>query len=308
MSGASWQALKAAADGSPGTADIADQNSDHDINTLAAALVYARTRIAAYRAKAAAGIGAAIGTEAGGRTLALGRNLASYVIAADLIDLSSFDGGALDNRFRGWLSAVRTENLSGDTLISTSQLRPNNWGTMAGASRVAADVYLGDTADLDRAATVFRGWLGDRSAYAGFNYGDMSWQVDPRNPVGVQPVGAVKNGLNIDGALADDMRRGCALQVPPCHTNYAWEAMQGVVVEAELLYRRGYDAFGWQSRAVLRAVQFLKRLDDAYGGWWAANDDTWQPWLINRAYGTSLPESAPASQGKIMAWTDWVFG
>ena len=214
-SGSAWAAVKAAADGSPGTASIADQNSDHDIDTLAAALVYARTKIAAYRAKAAAGIGAAIGTEQGGRTLALGRNLASYVIAADLIELGNYDG-ALDGRFRSWLSAVRTEDLGGDTLVSTSEQRPNNWGTMAGASRVAADIYLGDTADLDRAATVFRGWLGDRSAYSGFKFGDMSWQVDPSHPVGVQPPGATKDGLDIDGALADDMRRGCALQTPPC--------------------------------------------------------------------------------------------
>jgi hypothetical protein len=306
-SGAPWAAVKAAADGAPGTASIADQNSDHDINTLAAALVYARTKVAAYRAKAAAGIGAAIGTEQGGRTLALGRNLASYAIAADLIELGNYDA-ALDGRFRSWLSAVRTEDLGGDTLIATSEQRPNNWGTMAGASRVAADAYLGDTADLDRAATVFRGWLGDRSAYSGFKFGDMSWQVDPGRPVGVQPAGATKDGLDIDGALADDMRRGCALQTPPCPTDYAWEGLQGVVVEARLLSRRGYDAFGWQSSAVLRAVEFLRRLDQVYGGWWASADDTWQPWIVNSAYGTSLPEQSPSSPGKIMAWTDWALG
>ncbi|QEC49151.1 hypothetical protein FSW04_17250 [Baekduia soli] len=306
-SGPAWQAMKAAADASPGTADISDQNSSHDISTLATALVYARTGNAAYRAKTVADIAAAIGTERGGRTLALGRNLASYVIAADLIGLGGADP-ATDARFRAWLSAVRTENLSGDTLISTSEQRPNNWGTMAGASRVAADAYLGDTADLDRAATVFRGWLGDRSAYSGFNYGDMSWQVDPRNPVGVQPAGASKNGLVIDGALADDMRRGCALATPPCHTNYPWEAMQGVVVEAQLLSRRGYDAFNWSNQAVLRAALFLKRLDQAYGGWWASQDDEWQPWVLNHAYHASLPETTPAEPGKIMGWTDWVFG
>jgi hypothetical protein len=307
MSGAAWAAVKAAADGSPGTASIADQNSDHDVNTLAAALVYARTKVAAYRANAAAAIAAAIGTEQGGRTLALGRNLASYVIAADLIELGNYDA-ALDGRFRSWLTAERSEPLDGDTLISTSEQRPNNWGTMAGASRVAADIYLGDGADLDRAATVFRGWLGDRSAYSGFNFGDMSWQVNPSQPVGVQPVGATKDGLDIDGALADDMRRGCAEQAPPCHTDYAWEGLQGVVVEARLLSRRGYDAFGWGNAAVLRAVQFLRRLDQSYGGWWATADDTWQPWIVNRAYGTALPAQSPSAPGKIMGWTDWALG
>jgi hypothetical protein len=84
--------------------------------------------------------------------------------------------------------------------------------------------------------------------------------------------------------------------------------MQGVVVEAQLLYRRGYDAWNWQQQAVLRAALFLKHLDDAYGGWWAHADDEWQPWLLRRAYGTPLPATSPASPGKIMAWTDFTFG
>jgi hypothetical protein len=306
-SGPAWSNLKKAADGNPGTADLSDQNSDHDINILASALVYARTGASIYQGKAAAGIAAAIGTEAGGRTLALGRNLASYVIAADLISLRDADP-ALDARFRAWLSAVRTENLGGESLISTSEARPNNWGLMAGASRVAADAYLGDQVDLDRAARVFKGWLGDRASYASFKYGDVSWQADPSRPVGIQPVGATKKGLLIDGALADDMRRCGKFNVPPCHTDYAWEGMQGVVVEAMILARRGYDAFGWQSRAVLRAAQLLDRLDQSYGTWWATSDDEWQPWIINRAYGTTFRASTPASPGKIMGWTDWSLG
>jgi hypothetical protein len=306
-SGAAWQAVKNAADGPIGPASIADQNSDADVNTLAAALVYARTGIAAYRAKAADAIAAAIATERGGRTLALGRNLASYVIAADLIGLGGYDA-ALDARFRFWLSAVRTENLDGTTLIQTHETRPNNWGTMAGASREAADVYLGDAADLDRAARVFRGYVGDRSAYSGFSFGDLSWQADPSQPVGIAPPGATKAGLPVDGALPDDMRRGCAFTLPPCHTDYAWEALQGVVVQAEILSRRGYDAFGWQDRAVLRAMQFLDRIDRLYCGWWATSDDEWQPWVINRAYGAGLRAVSPAGSGKIMGWTDWVLG
>jgi hypothetical protein len=306
-SGPAWQALQSAADGPVGPANIADQDSDADVNTLAAALVYARTGIAAYRAKAADAIAAAIGTEQGGRTLALGRNLASYVIAADLVGLGGYDAG-LEARFRAWLSAVRTESLDGSTLIETHETRPNNWGTMAGASREAADAYLGDAFDLDRAARVFRGYVGDRAAYSGFSFGDLSWQADPSQPVGIVPAGATKGGLAIDGALPDDMRRGCAFAIPPCHTAYAWEALQGVVVQAEILSRRGYDAFGWQGGAVLRAMEFLDRLDGLYGGWWASSDDEWQAWVINSAYGTRLRVTSPAGSGKIMGWTDWTLG
>ena len=201
MTGSAWSAVKAAADGSLGTPRISDQNSGHDIRTLAVALVFARTGDVAYRKKAADAIMSAVGTEAGGRTLALGRNLGGYVIAADLINLKSYDT-AKESQFRSWLSSVRSASLDGDTLISTAELRPNNWGTHAGAARVAADIYLGDVGDLARAVQVFKGWLGDRSQYSGFKFGDMSWQADPANPVGIDRKGALIQGKSVDGVAS----------------------------------------------------------------------------------------------------------
>lgn len=62
----------AAADGSLGTARVSDQSSEHDVKTLAVALVYARTGVATYRTNAANAIMSAVGTESGGRTLAVG--------------------------------------------------------------------------------------------------------------------------------------------------------------------------------------------------------------------------------------------
>lgn len=302
MAGPAWQHLKSAADGPLGTPAIRDQDSNHDVLTLAVALVYARTGITAYRAKAASAILAAIGTERGGRTLALGRNLAAYVIAADLIDLRGVDP-IRENQFRTWLRDVRRESLDGGTLISTHEKRPNNWGTHAGGARIAADLYLGDTVDLARAAQVFKGWLGDRTAYTGFKYGDLSWQANTNAPVGVNPAGSVKAGHSIDGALPDDMRRGCSFKWPPCSTNYPWGAMGGALVQAQLLSRAGYDAWGWGDRALYRAARFL------YGiGWAAKGDDQWQVWVINRAYGTSWPVAMPARYGKNMGWTDWLYG
>jgi hypothetical protein len=306
MAGPAWLRLKAAADGPLGTPQISNQDSNHDVLTLAVALVYARTGNAAYRAKAAAAILSAVGTEKGGRTLALGRNLPAYVIAADLIDLRGYDA-AKDQQFRSWLSAVRREAMDGGTLISTHEQRPNNWGTHAGAARIAADIYLGDTRDLERAAAVFRGWLGDRSAYASFKYGDLSWQADPSRPVGIDPLGARKSGYLIDGALPDDMRRGCSFRMPPCATGYPWGAMEGALIQAQLLSRAGYDSWAWSDYALLRAAHFLAQLDHAYGGWWASGDDTWQPWLINHAHGTAFP-AVLDRPGKSMAWATWTFG
>jgi hypothetical protein len=309
-SGPAWTALRALAEKPLGNPHIKNQNSEQDVSVLAAALVFARTGQQRYAAKAKAGIIAAIGTERGGRTLALARGLQSYVIAADLIDLEHMDPG-MGRTFRAWLSRVRTERLKpreNPTLIATHELRPNNWGAHAGASRVAVDVYLGDVKDLRRAAAVFKGYLGDRGIYHGFRYGqDLSWQATPKAPVGIDPAGASKDGASIDGALPDDMRRGCAVKFPPCPTGYPWEALQGDVVQAEILWRQGYDTWNWGDRALLRAVRFLLDLSRRYpnAGWAPSGDDTWIPWLINARYGTHIPTTTPTQPGKGMGFADW---
>jgi hypothetical protein len=158
---------------------------------------------------------------------------------------------------------------------------------------------------------VFRGWLGDRSAYAGFAYqfGDQgadTWMPDPSRPTPVNPLGATVQGHNVDGALPDDISRGCPFTWPPCHTGYAWEGISGAVVQAEILARQGYDTWNWENQAMRRSIEYMKYLDDQFGGWWTDDDDEqFVPWLINKAYGTNYRSHLPARTGKIMAWTDW---
>jgi hypothetical protein len=311
--GPAWEALEAVANHKLGSPGLSNKDENHDIRTLAAALAYGRTGAERYRRKAAAGVMAAIGTEEGGRTLGLGRGLVSYVIAADLIDLRGLDA-ARDGVFRRWLDDVRFERLrpkSRPTLVATHEVAPNNWGTMAGASRIAADIYLGDRSDLARAAAVFKGYLGDRAAYRGFRFGeDSSWQVDPAAPVGILPAGAAKGGRAIGGALPDDMRRGCEFRFPPCSTGYPWEALQGAVVQAELLSRQGYDAWNWGRRALRRAATFLYTLHRADPGeeWAATGNDSWVVWLLNRRYGTRFKTVTPTTPGRGMGFTDWTHG
>ena len=186
-SGAAWTSLKARADASMGVPNISNQDDNTDQQVLAKALVYARTGTASYRASVVSALRSALGTEAGGRTLALGRNLPAYVIAADLISLKTADPTFDNGAFRPWLRALLTKALDGRSLISTHEERPNNWGTHAGAARAAIAAYLGDTTQLARTAQVFRGYLGDRTAYAGFKYGDLAWQCDPFEARGHQP-------------------------------------------------------------------------------------------------------------------------
>ena len=298
--GAAWDNLLSAAQEDTSGPNISNQDDKTDVYVLAKALVYARTGQTNYRDQVVAAIQAAIGTEKGGRTLALGRNLAAYIIAADLVNLPAVNA-AVDQQFRTWLGQVLTEELDGRTLRSTHEDRPNNWGTHAGASRVAIALYLGDTAELNQAATVFKGWLGDRNAYAGFKYGDLWWQCDPDHPVGINPAGCTIDGHNVDGVVPDDQRRGGPFTWPAPKENYAWGGLQGAVVQAELLHRAGFPAWQWQDQAILRAVTWLYEQNSFP----AEGDDEWQPWLVNYVYGTSFLAAMPASPGKGMGWTDW---
>ena len=295
-SGRAWDTVAAAARTSTSSPNISNQDDTTDVRTLAKALVGVRTGNQEYISQVRSTIMAAMDTEDGGRTLALGRNLAPYVIAADLVGLSAEQ----DAQFRAWLRETLTEELSGRTLQSTHEDRPNNWGTMAGASRAAVAVYLGDQAELDRTAQVFKGYLGDRSSYADFKYGSLSWQADPSRPVGINPQGAIKDGHSIDGVMPDDMRRGGSFHFPPSSTGYPWEGLQGAITQAEILHRAGYDAWQWEDQALLRAVEFLYGL-----GWQASGDDQWQPFLLDARYGTSHAANPQAGPGKIMGWTAW---
>ncbi len=305
-SGPAWERIKAAADQAATTPTLGDQDSDVNTIVLAKALVYARTGAQKYQDDVVAALDIIThnNTEDGGRTLSVGRKLAAYVIAADLISLSNANP-SLDVDFRAKLRELLSKPFEAETgkkdLRNTHELRPNNWGTHAGASRIAVAVYLGDKDELARAAAVFHGYLGDRTAYTGFSFGDdLSWQADPANPVGVNPAGATKDGHSIDGVIPDDMRRGGSFQWSPQLTGYPWEGLQGAVVQAELLERAGYPAWSWENNALLRAVQFLYSI-----GWTPEADDRWIPCLINHAYPANLPLDLEATPGKNMGWTCW---
>ena len=99
MSGAAWERVKAVADQPAGPPDLANQNDSVNVKVMAKALVYARTGVKSYRKEVIAACMAAMGTEQGGRTLALGRELVAYVIAADLVGLPAQEKRV----YRKWL-------------------------------------------------------------------------------------------------------------------------------------------------------------------------------------------------------------
>jgi hypothetical protein len=324
-SGAAWDKMRSIANGGWGTVDLKDQNNKHDISVLAGAFVYARTGDTALRGKVRDAVLAAKRTldqpaewQTRSGVLSASRQIGAYVIAADLINLKSFDAAA-DQEFRTWLSNIRFANIGTHgrwkAIAQTCGNTISNWGTFACASRIAASIYLGDTADLDRAAALIRAALGERGAYPPGSPGkngyfehiggyQASWACADATWTGINPACA-KSGVNVDGVLVEDASRGggcCTLQGDGIM--YSWEALQGLFVSAELLYRTGRygDPYNWSNQALRRAMNFMQR-----SGWGISNvAASYVPWLANQRYGTSYPETAKYT-GRIMGWGNWLY-
>jgi hypothetical protein len=310
-SGPAWNSLKREAERDCGAPNIDNGKTDHNVCIMAKALVFARTGQTSYRSDVVNAIQSIVasgtfgpgGTGVGSGALAMGRELGAFVIAADLIELPVYNR-ELDAQFRDKLRELRTTPTEGggaDNLIDCHEKRPNNFGTHCGATRAAIAVYLGDQKDLERTAQVFKGWLGDRFSYAGFDYGDLYWQCDPQKPVGINPKSCTKKGHSIDGVLPDDERRAGKFTWPPPKENYVYEGLQGALAQAVILHQQGYDVWNWEDKALLRAFKWLYQ----EAQFPAEGDDAWQPYVINRVYGTDFPTLMPADPGKNVGWTAW---
>jgi hypothetical protein len=316
VSGTAWANMKAVADGSLGTPNLCDLNAKHHLRTLAAALVFARTGTESYGAKARSGVMAAIPTQRVGcanATLALGRQLMAYVLAADFAEL----GGTADATFRAWLTTIRRKVIGGHSiwrsLYRTHVLSATNWGAYAGASRIAASLYLGDTTDLAAAVKITQGFLGYRGA---FRFSDnLSWAAKTWacTPTDYTPVNVVckKRGINVDGAVVADISRGGSLRWPPGTTGiqYQLDSIQGMGMQLELLYQRGYTrAYVWTDRALKRMAGIVTRSRASGGtGWNVTTASRQMPWLLNRRYGLSIPTRA-SGMGRAIGFTDWLWG
>jgi hypothetical protein len=329
-SSAAWKAVVAdagrlPADGSG--ADLSDQNSNHDQWVLAAAIVCARTDDSSTCSKARAGVVNAIGTEEGARWLAIGRNLAGYAIAADLLDLRA-DGNASSTgtRVETWLQSFLTRKLQDNNSTAMVPLVPfasgSNASAQEGFAYGAVAAYVGDRAAMDRTWDAFRTYACDPTApdhekidlRRGVEYG---WAHDQHRPCAVNPAGTTKvvpsgypgagQRVRIDGAIINDMRRGGYFQHPPGYTQYPWVGLEGFVPAAELLHRAGYPAYTVADRAVLRSMDYL---------WWLRGQTGETAWfdgkradetihLVNRAYGQAFPRvDAAVGAGRVIGYTD----
>lgn len=316
VSGIPWANMKAVADGSLGTPNLCNQDSKHHLRTLAAALVFARTGSASYGLKARQGVMAAIRTQRVGcdnATLALGRQLMAYVLAADFADLA----GTPEATFRAWLTTIRRKIIGGhgvwNSLFRTHVRSATNWGAYAGASRIAASLYLGDTADVAAASKITQGFLGSRTAYRftdRMSWAALSWSCAPSIYTPVN--GVCKKGvINVSGAVIADISRGGSLRWPPGSTGvqYQLDSIQGVGMQVELLYQNGYPtAWDWTASAVKRMADLVTRSKSGGGtGWNETTASRQMPWLLNRRYGMSIPRRS-SGMGRAIGFTDWLWG
>jgi hypothetical protein len=305
MSGTPWKTV--ASTRYVGTdANVADQDSRHDIQTMGAALYAARTGDATVRARAIAALTDAIGTEGNTRWLAVGRNLGGYVIAADVLDIRS--GPIYD-----WLISFKTRKLPHDNNGTPITLRQAAWASGSNASaqegfvHAALAAYTSDTVELDWGWTAFRRYLGDRTSPWKITSNSASWQQIPSDPVGIQNKGAVKNGILIDGAISNDMSRGGSLKWPPGYTQYPWVGLEGSVPAAVIYERAGYPVWTMADSALKRAADFLWRCRTASGNisWYDTTRAPEIKHVLNKRYGLSYPEGPNKVGARTVSFTDW---
>lgn len=325
-SGAAWDRMVTDAGRDWGSADISNQDSHHDVYTLAGALVCART--GEYCAKARQGVLDAIGTEDDARWLAVGRNLGAYVIAADVLGLRAdgtpdSPGTRVEEWMEGWLTKQLKDNNDGTTL---RRFGPFHSGANAAAQEgfvyAAVAAYLRDDWALQRAWDAFRTFACDPGApdREGISLGHAvrdGWAHDDASPCAVNPAGTTKEvpegspGAGtvhrIDGALVGDMKRGGTYQWAPGYTSYPWVGLEGFVPAAVVLTRAGHPAFEVGDRAVLRAHEYLWYLRTETGDerWFDGMRARQIVHLVNVVYGTSFPVDDVTGYGRTVGYTDW---
>jgi hypothetical protein len=325
--GSAWDRVLNDSNRDPGTPNVGDQDSRHDVYTMAEALVCVRT--GQNCAKARTELLSAIGTEGNARWLAIARNMTAYIISADLLDLRADNDSTSDgSRVERWIRSFLTRQLPDNNTAIPRQIQPFASGSNAAAQEglvyAAIGAYIHDNSVLARAWDTFRTYSGDPSApylktidlKSGVNNG---WAVNSSAPLAINPSGTTKQVTagypgagtthRVDGAIINDICRGGYYQWPPLFTQYPWTGLAGSVPAALVLQRAGYPAFTVANSALLRAVDYL---------WFLRNDTGNTSWfdgvrggevvqVVNYMYRKSYPVQHPAAIGFTVGYTDWTF-
>jgi hypothetical protein len=303
ITGPPWAAVLRAAEEDVGNPDLEDQDNANAAHTLAAALVFVRTGEARFREAALAHLARLpLLPLRDARVLSVGRQIAGYVVAADLL-------GYREQGFVEFVNRIRTAELGGHdrwrSLAQASEDTASNWGAWALTSRIAASIFIGDRADIEAAAAVYRRFTGEPGGFAPWRETedfDPTWACDPVNWAGINPADCGDRG----GAVVEDISRsdGRYPEIDDTGLMYSWESLGAATLSARLLARAGYpDVYEWGDRALLRAAEFLH----GHGGYppeFVASNHV--AWAINRAYGVELGPIGPAAHGRQFGFTDWL--
>lgn len=151
VSGPAWEAVKTAADIDFSKPVINNNNSNDDVNCLAASIVFARTGEQSYRNRVVEALEYNIskgnpGFDSNG-ILTWCRNTGAYALSADLIDYRTPE-------FEMWLKNMvetyRDPANHNNTIEEIFYRRANNWGTQAFGTLCAVYGYLKDTSKLKK--------------------------------------------------------------------------------------------------------------------------------------------------------------
>jgi hypothetical protein len=305
-SGPGWDAIMARIKSPYGGSYTLGTRDESNKDVLANALAGARLNNAAYKAFARDKIAHMMAAPRNtGDVLGTLRHLQTYIISADIIDLASFDP-ALNGKFRTWLANEIRANYSGGggggSVLSVHDKKPNNFGTHAGATRIAAALYLGDAAELKAARDVWYGWATGDPGYVPptRKWEGTSWQCSSTRPSGINATGCNRNGVSLDGVIPEDQVRCGQFSASPCATNYIHGATDGMTLSFWMLARQGENPWAWGDRAALRQMNWKYKSGQApYGGY------RWQIPVIEKAYGIDLGGNTPTATSTNFGFADW---
>lgn len=319
-SGPAWDAvLKEAKGATSAGADVGQLDSIQARRILATALAGVRLNDQALITKAKTALTNSIGSESGGKWIDIGRNVGALTIAADILDIRS--GPVYD-----WLKSFTTMTLPHNTQGYQIPMRDMVWWSASngdsqlGFVQAALAVYTQDKNLLDQSWVKFRRYLGDTTSphtLQSNTFGDP-WQIDNTTygRVGILPIGAFKNGLDLNGSLTNDMGRANPVPVNPLapyderNSLYPWVGLNGAFMAAEVFDRQGYPAYQFEDEALCRAVKFLKRIsiDQNDARWWGEDKKEDAKWFAHIHCDLPLdtyPIVLPVSNHDLVGFNDW---
>jgi hypothetical protein len=223
------------------------------------------------------------------------------IVGADVL-------GIVDGPIFDWIASYATRKLPHNNTGVPEPIWENAWSSGSNASaqvglvHTELAVYLGDTEALAWGWDAYRRFVGDRSSPHRIGSNDDSWQEIPADPVGIQNKGATKNGINIDGAVSNDMSRGGSVSATPGFTDYPWVGAVGFVNAAEIFHRAGFPAYEIEDKAILRAATYLKNLG---GNWYDTDKRKDVKHLINVRYKVTYPLQLPVGASGLVGFSDF---